>query len=704
MAIAKLIWWISALWRFIGPGNENSATIMLKLILKMLKKAVQKEKYIFSLGLTMLVLWPFLVLIGEKITDPFVILSADKKAQSVAQSIELEKLHALEQAKEIVASQIFDPYIESGDVPRLIALANEEKLKRGVTTITAVNKDGMALSRVPATANRGDYVFQTLPWGRAASRGQTVAAVGAGRSFPLTITGACPITREGDVEGAIFAGYWLNDDYAKSFRNKYLSRDAQVAFYSGAEGIVGDTFGSREKNLIKKYFNSGTDFVQKNLSNFLVRVGGEYYFVKNISLEGLEDSKPGGALVFLPRSPLAEGILFSLIISIFIFIAGIIIHRRHTEGGRPHRAVYALVVLCLVLFVASTAIYLRIFGRKAFDIKEPPSAIYNSVLKFEPEWGVVDIAAEQSVVIKLISGGEAINAAQANIEYDPSAVKVADVITTKSFCDPSFFLEKTIDNEKGLVTIACGRPGGFAEDTGILAELLVQPLKSGGFSLRFGSGTQVLAHDGLGTNILRQIINASFRVLSLSDAPTFPQSAQPLLFSSSHPNSERWYNARDVAVSWPRLSEKTRYVYAIDQNPDTALRSGKSVAENTLHIKTPVDGVYYIHMAAETEGKLGPTSHIKIRVDSAPPAPPSIKASNYSSKVGEVVRVEVSSSDEMSGLQKTYYYKVNEGMRLPFGRELAIPFQESGAYTLTARVFDNAGNFNDASVTIEVKK
>lgn len=676
----------------------------MKLILKILKKAVQKEKYIFFLGLAILVLCPLLVLIGEKITDPFVILSADKKAQSVAQSIELEKLYALEQAKEIVASQAFNPYIESGDAPRLIALANEEKLKRGVTTITAVNKDGMALSRVPAIANRGDYVFQTLPWGRAASRGQAVAAVGAGRSFPLTIIGAYPITRESAIEGAIFAGYWLNDDYAKSFRNKYLPQDAQVAFYSKTEGIVGDTFGNREKNLIRKYFNSGTDFVQKDLPDFLVRIGGQHYFVKNMPLAGLEDSKPGGALVFLPRFPLAEGILFSLIISIFIFIAGIIIHRRHRRGVRPHRAVYAIAILCLVLFAVNTIIYLSIFKRKVFDIKEPPLAIYNSVLKFEPEWGVIDIANEQTVAIKVISGGELINAAQANIEYDPSAVRVADIIITKSFCDPSFFLEKTIDNKKGLVTIACGRPGGFTEDTGILAELLVQPLKSGDFSLRFGSETQVLAHDGLGTNVLRQIINASFRVLSLSDALAFSQSARPLLFSSSHPNSERWYNTRNVAVSWPRLSEKTRYVYTIDQNSDTALRSGESVAENTLYIKTPADGVYYVHIAAETERELGPTSHIKIRVDSAPPAPPRVTASNYSPKAGEVVRIGVSSSDEMSGLQKTYYYKVNEGIRLPFGRELAILFQESGTYILAVRAFDNAGNFNDASVTIEVKK
>jgi len=646
-----------------------------------------------------------IILVGEKLISPFIILRTDKEAQHVMQSIEKEKGYLLQQAKEIVNSQVLNPYIASNDVIKLIALTNDEKMKRNISVITAINKDGIALSRVPLIALRGDYHFQIYPWGRVLSTWQSVTTVGVGRIIPLLIVGGYPILRESILEGAVVTAYSIDDEYTRSFHSKYLPKNIHLAFYSQAEGIVGDTFTNSEKKLVRKYFNSGTDFIQKNQSNFLVRNNKTYYFVKNISFEGLENTKPGGMLIFLPRFPLVEGIFISTIISILFFILGVVIHRRHRKKDRLPHSIYLIVLLSLALFIANLAIYLSIIENKTFNINELPQTIYNSILKFEPEWGIIDFSAEQFITIKLISGGETINVAQANIEYDPLQIKVLDIITIKSFCDPNFFIEKNIDNENGLVTIICGRPSGFTDDIGILAELLVQPLQSGEFSLHFGPETKVLAHDGLGTNVLRQATNASFNVLQqFSSVSTSLPSISTVLFSYSHPNNERWYKTRNVIVSWPRISDRAQYLYAIDQSADTSLHDGQSTTDNILNIQTPGDGIYYMHVAAvDTKGNIGSTAHIKIKVDSTPPATPSIKASDYNPSIGEVVRIEINSNDEMSGLQKTYYYKVNDGIRLPLGHELAIPFQESGTYIITARAFDNAGNFSDADITIKVK-
>lgn len=76
--MGRLIWLISASWRIIGRGNENSATIMLKLILKILKKVVQKEKYVFFLGLAIFVLYPFLVLNAGNFNDASVTIEVKK--------------------------------------------------------------------------------------------------------------------------------------------------------------------------------------------------------------------------------------------------------------------------------------------------------------------------------------------------------------------------------------------------------------------------------------------------------------------------------------------------------------------------------------------------------------------------------------------------------------------------------------------------
>ena len=53
--------------------------------------------------------------------------------------------------------------------------------------------------------------------------------------------------------------------------------------------------------------------------------------------------------------------------------------------------------------------------------------------------------------------GEAINAVQTVIRYDPAAVRIEDILTAESFCHRDLFLERSIDNSAGEAVIACGR-------------------------------------------------------------------------------------------------------------------------------------------------------------------------------------------------------------------------------------------------------
>lgn len=664
-------------------------------------KAIGKEETFLTLCLVALILWLPAILIGEKIVNPFIVKNTNKKVQLVEQAIETEKKYLLKQAKEIVDSKELNPYIASNDVRRLISLTNDEKEKRNISMIGVINKDGITLSRVPLTALAGDYHFLIYPWGRVLSQGKSTATAGVGRTIPLLFVAGYPILNNGALEGAVTTVYTINDAYAKIFHDRYLPPNIQIAFYSKKEGIVGVTFTGKEENNVKKYFNSGSDFIQKNKTDFLVRHDGKYHLVKNTPLQGLENTIPGGALIFIPRYPLIEGMILSFIVAVLVLIIGIIIHRGHKKEECSFYTIYLMAIITAILFAANTAIYVLTIKDKAADLQELPQIIYNSVLKLEPEWGTVDIATEQTIAVKIISGGETINAARADIEYDPTRIKIIDIITAKSFCDPNTFIEKTVDNENGSAVIACVKPNGFNKDEAILAELVVQPLKTGNFSLHFGPETRVFANDGLGTNVLRQATGANFLVAWISNGE---ESNSLLLFSPSHPNEERWYNTRDISVSFLCLTQKMpRHIYALDKNPNTVIRNGQTTTENMINIKAPGDGVYYVHVAGYTAGGIGPTAHLKIKIDTVPPASPDIKASDYTPKVNEVVRFNIESSDESSGLQKTYYYKINEGVRLPLGRELAVPFQEKGAYILTARAFDNADNFSDSSVIIRVK-
>lgn len=670
--------------------------------LKNYLKIIKREKVTFIIGFLIIIFWTPLYKVCEEILDNIVVSVTDSTVEHIDQQVEIEKNNLLSLTKEIVDSNTLQPYIAKNDVLRIITLVSEETDKHEGLAMTVVNKEGIALSRTPMIASRGDYTFQTIPWGRVASRGESVATFGAGRNFPISIVAAQPILNDSSVEGAIYAGYWLDDKYAKYFKDKYLSNDINIAFYSTAEGVSGSTFDSTKKDVIKKYFNSGTDFIRENLSNFLVKIDNEYYFVKNIQFDGLENSKAGGVLVFLPRSVFTEGIVLSLIISVLVLALSVLLHYRNRKNSRRLLTICVLIFLTLIIFIISTALYVRTMHNKAFNVEKIPQAIYNSVLRFEPELGIVDMSVEQSVAIRVVSGGESINVVEIHVQYEPESIKVNDIITTNSFCDPETFIEKTIDNDKGEVVIICGKPNGFDGEIGTVANLLIEPLRPGEFHLRFDDETVVLANDGLGTDVLRQSTNASFTVLSSFDE-TFATTSKLILFSRTHPNSERWYNSRDVYVSWSELQNDGQYIYSMDKNPEGEVSKGKVVKDTFALIKAPSDGTHYVHVAPYVDGVVGPITTLEVNVDSTPPKIPTIKASNYKPAVGEVVRVEISSSDDLSGLQKTYYYKIDEGIRLPLGSELSTVFQSKGTYSIKARAFDNAGNLSDSSIDIVVE-
>ena len=103
-------------------------------------------------------------------------------------------------------------------------------------------------------------------------------------------------------------------------------------------------------------------------------------------------------------------------------------------------------------------------------------------------------------------------------------------------------------------------------------------------------------------------------------------------------------------------------------------------------------------------GRQSELSHYPVKIDSTPPEAPSIKASAESLAVGEVVRFEFFSKDELSGLQPTFYIKLrDDGIFFPTGPQLFIAFPEKGEQSITVRVFDRAKNHSESRKIIEVK-
>lgn len=632
-----------------------------------------------------------------------------RTAEQTLSGLETDKQYLLEQARELDAEKFFDTNLRERNIESLASQTLEESQKRNLGDLLITDEEGIVLARTKATSRKGDFVFHTTVWGETIVKNNEIASVEEGTAWPLMVIGAVPMIRDGNFFGAIVATHIPDDEYARQFRDRYLSRDSQIVFVPKT-GIAGSSFHDVNlTQLLSIYFSPGSEFLEINGATDKVSLGNNAYLVKNIILKGVEDS-PGNLLVLV--KPLETNVMAVLLtFAITLFLAGLagMVHIYVSSKRRHIHSIFTLTTGFTVAVIVMFTITSLFSGRGIISLDKPAYLIYNSTLTLDPENITFSPSFEQSVAIKVRTGGEAINAAQIVLHYDPEKVRVVDILSEKTFCHQNFFLERSIDNEKGEVRIVCGLPTpGFSNPEGTIAELLLQPIAAGVFSLRFDEEeTKVLANDGLGTNVLRQFTNGSYLVAqSFEKTGLVAKSAIPeiLIFSPTHPNQERWYSKKAIEFTWQFVysSDDVVYRYLLDTNADTIPYNGTQTNEDKVRMNIEKDGIYWFHVLAQTKDGKQVVAHYKLKFDATPPEAPTIRASSERIRVGEVARLEFSSEDKLSGLQRTMFVKL-DGFFLPVGPQLYAVFQKKGAYPVRVRVFDNAGNINESVKTISVK-
>ncbi|MBI2047706.1 MAG: hypothetical protein HYT27_01065 [Parcubacteria group bacterium] len=646
----------------------------------------------------------------------FVAFAAVKIAEtrSVAKTLDVARAginadaeYALAQAKELDESRIFDDSIAARNIVRLVSYATDAARTRGLDGILIADKDGSVLTRTRAVSQRGDFIFHTTLWGRSLFERREVFGVEKGAAQPLIVFGAVPLVREDNLFGAIVTAYITDDGYAKRFRDAYFSRRTHAMFVP-TEGAPGNSFLDMDaKKLLNAYFSPQSSFLESDGLFKNISLHGDVYRVHNAALLGA-DNIVGNLLIFKPNYILLKAFALSIIVTLLsaggLGLWYLLIFRKSHEWKHD----LFVIVLGGVVLLVSFSVLFALLKRDVIPIVPPPQTIYNSTLALEPEQAVLSPFYEYPVAIKVFSGGEPINTADVLLRYDPARVRVLEILTTNSFCRGGFFIERSIDNENGEVRVICGIPTpGFSEAEGIVAELLVQPKTDGPFSLRFDSEeTKILANDGLGTNVLRTMTDGSYTsVYSFSENGLNMHAVtdEVLIFSPTHPNSERWYNNSGIEFVWQFTHEgrDISYKYLIDTNSDTIPDEGIMVDDTKLRASIERDGTYWFHLLAEGNGARA-TSHYKIKIDTSPPIAPDIRASATEVSAGDVVRFEFNAADTLSGLQRAFYISLDT-LFFPSGRELFTAFPKKGTYPVSVRVFDNAGNYSESNAYISVK-
>lgn len=105
-----------------------------------------------------------------------------------------------------------------------------------------------------------------------------------------------------------------------------------------------------------------------------------------------------------------------------------------------------------------------------------------------------------------------INAVQADLGFNPEKLEVVDISTQDSFAN--IFIQKEINNEAGYARLTGGLPNpGFFSDRGVFGTVFFKGKNPGITKVEFLPSSMVLANDGRGTNVLRELVAVSYLIL-----------------------------------------------------------------------------------------------------------------------------------------------------------------------------------------------
>ena len=325
------------------------------------------------------------------------IVSSNNAVQGIKQRLAYLK----DSGNAIAASDQLSTSLKTNNSYETLSFLGQQKDLYHIGLLAVANTDGILTVRTVSNYGRGVNVFLATPQGRAVAKGVSTASVEKSLFDPqeIFLITARPVLDSKNMIGALFASENMDDTFAKRFKSDFLPAKTQIAFYSKDVGVYSSTFENEsEKNLIRLYFNSNSDWITSNRSGDLIKfTNNKFYKVVNVPLQGLEQ-QTAGALVFVPIYPYLPLVTLLVCVSlVFFFVARRWLYHPHHRIKFLRHTGYIIILSVIGLF--GTLVIVGLVYQKMSSIQAPPFTIYNSTLRFQPDSGVVSTDFDQSVQV-----------------------------------------------------------------------------------------------------------------------------------------------------------------------------------------------------------------------------------------------------------------------------------------------------------------
>jgi hypothetical protein len=296
-----------------------------------------------------------------------------------------------------------------------------------------------------------------------------------------------------------------------------------------------------------------------------------------------------------------------------------------------------------------------------------------------------EVYVDQSFVVDwyLDSEGKSINSLDLKLNFSPDTLEVANASTGNSLV--SLWIKSPVaDNNSGSLELVGGIPNGLNSDHIPIFRTVITAKKEGPAFIRLGEASAVLLNDGLGTSELMKFKNEEFNV--------YPKDFQPIEISSStHPDSNKWYSLRDVALKFLPKAD-TDYSYSFSSNIEIIPGNLTQEIPNEIKYQSEPDGIYYFKL----NSKVGPSNWqeagvYRIQIDATSPEEFQPVIGSDSSILKGNPFLSFSTVDKTSGIS---HYTVKVGL---FGKgiETQSPYKLYKPLvgdSITVTAFDSAGN------------
>ena len=331
-----------------------------------------------------------------------------------------------------------------------------------------------------------------------------------------------------------------------------------------------------------------------------------------------------------------------------------------------------------------------------------PALAAGASLKVTPATGSYEVGGLVDVAFLLDTGGDSVNAVQADILFPPDKLQVVNPVASTSFIS-IWVSPPSYSNTNGTIHFQGGLPNpGIKTSAGVISTVTFRIKAAGKALIRFAPTSKVLRNDGEGTNILTSTSTAEYTL-------KLPPPAGPIVSSTTHPEIDHWYSNRDVQVQWAPTDGAVGYSFSFDQNLQQVPDDVIDTTTTNAHLKATSDGIWYFHVRAKTN-IWGGTTTFPVQIDSTPPAAFQPELDKDTIATSEKGTLRWLTSDAVSGIDHYEVKQINlddttTGVNTLFV-EAASPYiispLDKGKYQFVVRAIDRAGNSTDGTVNLAV--